>query len=346
MVGLLRELRFLIEYALVWPIVTLARSMSQANADRLIRVLGRLVYYVLANDRRWAYRNLDLVFGDKMSPEEKSRIVRKSFENIVRTRVEIIRWTKEWMAENVFEEGGQESIELRKQLDAEGKGLIFITGHLGNYELIPAYCYTWGFESTVMYRPQDNWRVERLLLGARLEYLPNVVRRSTIGLMTLGYVLRDAGTVGMLVDMNTLDNPVFVDYMGYPAASPPGAAALALSTGARVMLAVAIRQPDGKHRIIFHPPFETIRTGNKKEDIRRNTEQYMQAIESYALAYPDQYNWPHPRWRYRPDGSFWTSDQPVDEQWAERNGSFHTVADDPTPTELVKSRRARGNQAA
>jgi KDO2-lipid IV(A) lauroyltransferase len=221
----------------------------------------------------------------------------------------------------------------------EGKGVILVTAHIGNFEMLPAWGFYGDLPSTVMYRPQNNWRVERLLLGARSAYLPNVVRRSTTGLMTLSYVLRDAGSVGLLVDMNTLDGPVFCDFLGYLAASPPGAAALALATDAPVILALAIRQTDGKHRMIFHPPFTTIRTGNKKRDIQANTQQYMKAIEGYVLAYPEQYNWPHPRWRYRPDGTFWTLEHDSAELAKEQVGGARRPLVDPTPEVLKRAQR-------
>lgn len=333
----LREAQFLLEYLLLWPIVTLARKVGPRTAEWMARMAGRIAYTVLRRDRQWAYKNVELVFGDNLTSFERRAIVRSSFESVARTRVECLRWTREWMVEHVIEEGGDATRELRRQLDAQGKGLIMITAHLGNFELIPAWCHYTGFVNTVMYRPQDNWRVEQLIMGARAEYLPNVVRRSTTGLMTLGYVLREKGNVGLLVDMNTLDNPVFVEFLGFDAASPPGAAALALSTGAPVILAIALRQADGRHRLIFHPPFETIRTGNKKADILANTQQYMSAIEPYVLAYPEQYNWPHPRWRYRPYGSFWTPQMLTSELAKERIAPAATRIEDPSRTPLQRA---------
>lgn len=335
---LLRESQFLLEYLLLWPIVSLARRVGPRGAETMARFAGWVAYIVLRKDRQWAYKNLELVFGENLTQYERRSIVRSSFQSVARTRVECLRWTRQWMIQNVIEEGGDETRELRRKLDAEGKGLIVITAHLGNFELIPAWCHYTGFSSTVMYRPQDNWRVERLIMGARTDYLPNVVRRSTTGLMTLGYVLQEKGSVGLLVDMNTLDNPVFVEFLGFHAASPPGAAALALSTGAPVILAVAVRQKDGRHRIIFHPPFETIRTGNKKADILANTQQYMAAIEPYVQAYPEQYNWPHPRWRYRPYGSFWTPEMLTDELAKERVTPAVTRMEVPNPGALRQDR--------
>src|SRR5262249_27643780 len=113
---------------------------------------------------------------------------------------------------------------------------------------------------------------------------------------------------------------VFVDFLGFAASSPSGVAALALATHSPVILAVSLRQPDGRFRLIFHPPFELIDTGDRQRDLVANTQQYAHAIEAHVLAHPEQYNWPHPRWRKRPDGSLWSLDWPTDQMAAERTG--------------------------
>ena len=68
--------------------------MSEKNARRMTKIIARGAYIILARDRKWAYRNLDLVFGDNLTPEEKRRIVLGSFETIVQTRIDCIRWTE------------------------------------------------------------------------------------------------------------------------------------------------------------------------------------------------------------------------------------------------------------
>jgi lauroyl/myristoyl acyltransferase len=111
-----------------------------------------------------------------------------------------------------------------------------------------------------------------------------------------------------------------VDFLGFAASSSSGAAALALASRCPVILAVSVRQPDGRYRLIFHPPFELIDTGDRQHDLAANTQQYTRAIEAYVLAYPEQYNWPHPRWRKRPDGSCWHLDLPLAQMAAQRSG--------------------------
>lgn len=305
------ETQYLIEYLLLLPIVLLVRWVNEPAALAIARWVGRAAYYVLAHDRKWCLWNLELVYGERLTPFQRERLAKKVFENIARSRVELMRFTPEWMRDHIVEFGGDATRDIVRRQRAQGTGVIVITAHLGNFELIPPHSYHTGFHGPVMYRPLNNWRVEKLMLGARARYLPDIVRRGTFSTVNFLYALREGDGVGMLVDMNTLSSPVFVDVLGIPAASPPGAAALAVTTGAPVILAMAVRQPDGKHHITFHPPFELIRTGNRKRDIELNTQQYMRAIDEYILKYPEQYNWPHPRWRLRPDGSFWTSSTPI-----------------------------------
>jgi KDO2-lipid IV(A) lauroyltransferase len=326
---LLRELQFLLEFLLIWPLVALVRALPEPAARALAIGLARVAYRALWRDRGWALRNLELVFGPNLRPAQRTRLAIRSFEHILLTRVEGLRWSLDRMLAGVIEENGEAARAAQREAAARGVGVIVVSAHLGNFELIPSWIYKDGFRGPVVYRPQDNWRVERLLAGARAEYLlGQALPRGGFTTLSLMYALREGRGVGLLIDINTLDAPVFADFLGFPAASPAGAAALALATGAPVLLAVAVRRPDGRHRLIFHEPFPLIRTGDRRADIAANTQQYHAALEPYILAHPEQYNWPHPRWRRRPDGSFWTLDQPVGRQAAERIGPPRQV----TPT--------------
>jgi KDO2-lipid IV(A) lauroyltransferase len=307
----LLHIQYLAEFAAVWPLVALVRRLSEPTCRRLARALASVAYRLLSHDRRWAHRNLELVFGDSLTAAQRTRIAMKSFEHIVLTRAEALRWSRDWMVSNVIEEGGEHARQAAREAAEKGLGIIMITPHLGNYELIPPWCYHTGWRGPVMYRPQNNPYVEKLLAGARAEYLENrMIPRGPFATLSLMYALRDKQGVGLLIDQNTLDGGVFVEFLGFAAATPPGAAALALATGAPVVPAVAVRRADGRNRLIFHPPFPLIRTGDRKSDIVANTQQYTRAFESWILAYPEQYNWPHPRWRFRPDGGFWRAEQP------------------------------------
>jgi KDO2-lipid IV(A) lauroyltransferase len=317
MLRFLRECRYLAEYLLFLNIYVLIRTLPDRPHRVFVGLFGRLLYRVLGHDRRWCVRNLELIYGDRLSSRERARLARRAFEGVVHTRSELLRWSPEWMAANVTAEGFEHVAEVMRR----GDGLIGITGHLGNYELIPAYGLSQGFPVAWVFRPQDNWRIEAILHRSRQRYLgPHGLPRIANSLLGMWGMLRAGHATCLLIDQNTLDRPLFVDFLGFPAASSAGVAALALATRVPVLLAMCVRQPDGRHHITYHPPFELIDTGNRACDLVANTQGYMTAIERYVLAYPEQYNWPHPRWRYRPDGSFWSLDTPVATMLAERVG--------------------------
>lgn len=317
----LRELQYLAEFLLLWPIVLVIRRLDEERSRRLARGLSRVAYRLFSFDRQWCLKNLELIFGDQMTAAQRTAAAQHVFENNVLTILEALRWTPKWMASQVTEEGGDEARRVIQAAAREGKGFIIISAHLGNFELITACSYYTGEKCTVLYRPHKNWRVNRLLLGARAKYMPHIVPRGPYGLLKLREALRRGEGVGLAIDQvdpSTAASSVFVDYLGYQAATPPGAAILALATGAPVMLAVSLRQPNGRHRITFYPPFPLIRTGNREHDVLANTQQFTKAIEEQVLAHPEQYNWPHARWRFRPDGSRWRWQMPIEKLIAER----------------------------
>ena len=223
----LLEIQYLLEYLLLWPLVALIRRVSEERSRKLAIGLSRVAYRILTFDRRWCLRNLELVFGNNLSPGERTALARKAFENIFLTRVEALRLTPEWMAANVIAEGMEATHAVARKAARGGKGILFISAHLGNFKVVPAHLYYEGFSGSVMYRPQNNWRVERLLAGTRAKYILQTVPRSPFGVMSLMYNLLEGQVVGMLIDINTLEARVFVDFLGFPAASPKGAAALA-----------------------------------------------------------------------------------------------------------------------
>jgi KDO2-lipid IV(A) lauroyltransferase len=117
-------------------------------------------------------------------------------------------------------------------------------------------------------------------------------------------ILKDAGTIGILADQNTMpEEAVFVDFFGKAASTTTGIARVALHTDAAVVPGYAVwDQSLQKYRLRFEPPVELIRTGDPERDILENTQKFTRVLEEIIRKYPDQWIWVHGRWTTQPRG--------------------------------------------
>jgi len=190
-------------------------------------------------------------------------------------------------------------METVLQARARGKGLIAVTGHLGNWELIPVYFSLKGIPVNVIARRLNDPRLDRLVVGYREKRgIRNIDR--DLGARTAFRCLRRGEALGVLIDQDTRVESVFVDFMGRQASTPVGPAALAMRTGAPVVPVATYRDRDGRHIIEVGAPIELAAEGTERELLRENTERLSKAVEKYILCHPEQWVWIHERWKTEP----------------------------------------------
>jgi len=154
-----------------------------------------------------------------------------------------------------------------------------------------------------MARPLDNTRLDALVNRYRsLSGNQPIFKNESARIMLK--VLKDAGTVGILADQNTMPGEgVFVDFFGVPACTTTGIARVALHTDAAVVPGYAVWDEGlQKYRLRFEPPLELIRTGDAERDILENTRRFAKVAEEIIRKYPEQWVWVHARWKTRPKG--------------------------------------------
>jgi KDO2-lipid IV(A) lauroyltransferase len=185
----------------------------------------------------------------------------------------------------------------------QGKGVLYLTGHIGAWELSSFAHALYGFPLHYMARPLDNRKLDTLVnryrsLSGNRPIFKNESARTVLK------VLKDAGTVGILADQNTMpDEGVFVNFFGTPACTTTGLARVALHTGAAVVPGYVFwDEAIKKYRLRFEPPVELIRTGDTDRDILENTRKFTNVLEAIIRKYPDQWVWLHGRWNTRPPG--------------------------------------------
>jgi KDO2-lipid IV(A) lauroyltransferase len=205
-----------------------------------------------------------------------------------RSREEILAW---------IEVEGGEHVE---QANAAGRGVLFVTGHFGNWEL-NAVAHAWRFGPvSVVARPLDNPALDRRLCDARSRSGNQVIYKER-ALARVMKALRDGQGVAILVDQNVQEEDgIFIEFFGRPAASTTVAAALALKTGCAVIPGCAVPLGGGRYRLRYDPPLRWSATGDRDADIARLTQQIASHLEGWIRERPELWLWLHRRWKTQP----------------------------------------------
>jgi len=259
--------------------------------------LGRLFYAIDKSHRTRALDNMKLA---GYSSERAETLTREVFENMGISLFEIMRMP--WLRRADFERGYVtcEGSEVLDKALARGKGIILLTAHLGNWELLSTWCAIMGYEMDVVVREMDNPLVARLMKWLRTCHGHHIVLKNR-AMRRLLKTLAGGGIVAILLDQNVARvEGVFVDFFGHPACTNKGPAMLAAVSGAAV-IPTFISRKNGKHIIRIGPEIKLCHEGDKKTDALENTRRFTAAIEEAIRRNPGQWFWVHRRWKTKPE---------------------------------------------
>jgi KDO2-lipid IV(A) lauroyltransferase len=292
-----------IEYAVARTILSGLGILPRRAAIGVGLAVAQIVSRLPGSLRRTGIRNLEIAFPE-MPEDERLRLLRGSFASLGRLLGEfsqLPRATPETLRELIeYDEVGLAHL---REAERTKRGVIFLTGHLGVWEL---HSFGWSaleYPLSFLVRPLDNPRVEELIESIRTRFGNRAIDKQSAARQALR-VLRQGGTLGILSDLNTQTREgVFVPFFGKLACTTAGIATLALKTDAVVIPTCAVWNKE-RQRYFFHgdPPVELVRTGDQEKDIEVNTARFAAAVERMVRLYPDQWLWIHKRWKTRPPG--------------------------------------------
>ena len=180
---------------------------------------------------------------------------------------------------------------------AKGRGVLALTAHLGNWELMSTAVAMRFGNLAVVVRPLDFKPAEKLMVDLRSRYGTEIIPAHR-GMRHIMRAVRRNKIIGILLDQNVdWYEGAFVDFLGRPACSNKGLALIALKTGAPVVPFFSVRDEVGRYRIMIGEEVPLLRTGDKTKDVEENTALFTKVIESYVRQYPDQWFWFHNRWK-------------------------------------------------
>lgn len=290
-----------LEFAAVWLILKTLGALPQRLAGGLATFIVALLLRARPKLRKIAEFNLRLAFPE-WSDAQRNEVTRKMVRNLGRMAAEFARMpklTKDNVQELVVLDGHENFLAGHER----GKGVLYLTGHIGAWELSSFAHALYGYPLHYMARPLDNNRIDALVNRYRCASGNQPIFKNESA-RTVLKVLKDGGTVGILADQNTMPaEGVFVDFFGKLACATTGIARVALHTGAAVVPGFAYwDETIQKYRLRFEPPVELIRTGDTEKDIFANTQKFAKVLEEIIRKYPDQWVWVHARWKTRPAG--------------------------------------------
>jgi Kdo2-lipid IVA lauroyltransferase/acyltransferase len=297
----LSTMRHKLEYLPLRWLAAVVGALPRPLARAFGISLGLLAYVLHPRLRHVGRRNLDLAFPAR-SAREKKKILRGLYINLGRQLAEFClfpRYTKENVARVAVYEGFQNFAEA----EARGKGVVFLTAHLGGWEVASFAHSLYGHPMNIVMRPLDNPYVDALVDRYRTLHGNRTFPKQDFARGLLS-TLRQGETVGILMDTNmTPPQGAFVDFFGIPACTATGLARVAVHTEAAVVPAFGVWDKHlGKYKICFEPALKLLSTGDDEADALANTALFTKVIETYATKYPDQWLWVHRRWKTRPPG--------------------------------------------
>lgn len=273
---------------------------SQAGPFPVAPWYGKLIYHLLPWRRGVVLDNLRRVFGSVATEAQVRGLAQAYYAHLVHMPLDFCRLRlmstarrQRWVR--------VENMEIPIRAHTQGKGILLLTGHFGNWEVatvagigqFPQYRDLFHFVRRPL-RPQ--WLNDLVTRRFQKSGLGTLAKRGSLD--TLLELLAGGAIIGFILDQHaSRRDGVEVDFLGHPAGTFKSLAVVALNTGAPVVPAACWREPDGQHVLRFEEPIPLIECDDVGEAIRRNTRAYNEALERMLLRHPEQWIWMHKRWK-------------------------------------------------
>ena len=261
-------------------------------------ILAYLSYRLFEKERIKSDKHLQIAFGDKLSAGERDIIIRKMFFNIFWNFIDVVRMPKYYKSQirPLIDVEGMEHFE---KVYNRGKGVIGVTGHIGNFELLAAYSAGEGYKSSAIGRELYDKRLNKLLVN----------NRKTMGVINIDTnesprkimkLLKDGYALGVLIDTDSHRvRSEMIPAFGKLSNTPVGQSIIGLRTGAGFVPMACVR--NGKrYKMIIKPEVTINRTDNFETDVYNITKKCTDVLEEIVMEHKDQWIWMHNRWHTKP----------------------------------------------
>jgi KDO2-lipid IV(A) lauroyltransferase len=274
--------------AIVRALMRLLRALGPDRASALGGAVGRSIGPWLPVSRV-GRENLARAMPE-LDAAARARLLREVWDNLGRIAGEFPHLRT--LAADRTEVVGAEILE---RVAASGRGGIFFTAHLANWEIAPMVVRRLGIALNVIYRAPNNPHLERLIATERGTGSESVIPKGASGARETIRLLQSGRHIGLLLDQKMNDG-IPIPFFGIDAMTPPAAALLALRFGVPLVPGRVERLDGARFRLTILEPIEVVATGDRHADARRTMTAISAEIERWVRADPGRWLWLHRRW--------------------------------------------------
>jgi KDO2-lipid IV(A) lauroyltransferase len=259
---------------------------------------GELGYRLARKHTRVALKNLEVAFGDALTPEERRRITRACWRHYGQITADAAAFHR-LRPEDIGTRIRYEGLEALRAAHAEGKGVLLLSGHFGHWELTAYMQGFLGCPLVMITKPMDNPKVEALLAGLRSGSGNTIVAKADAVRAALKALSSGLG-VAVMIDQDARASGIFVPFFGRPSSTISTVGTLHLRTGAAVVATFSFPEADGGWRITYQRLTFPGLTGQREQDVWRITAETTALLEARIRERPELWLWMHRRWKTPP----------------------------------------------
>ena len=266
---------------------------------KLMRGISWFAYTVSKKHQNIIHTNLDIAFDNSLTKKEKKSYGIASFMNLLDTTLGIIsrdKMPKDELLKNITFEGEK----IVKKYQDEGKKIIFITGHQGNWELLSqAIAVKFNLTMVGVGRELDSKLMDKILKKNRERFNVEMVYKKG----AMKGCIRALGknkSIGILVDQSIrVDQSIEVNFFNHPATHTPLASILSRKFEIDLVPAFISTDDYINYHIKIYEPIKTLKIENQEDDLKHLTQAQADAMEIAIKAHPKEWFWMHKRWKNR-----------------------------------------------
>lgn len=290
-----------VQYAALSALVVIIKPLPLNFCMMIGRCFAYARYLFDRKRRAIAEENLRKAYGTDLSDIQRRKIIRSNYLHLASVGIDFIKLPQLVNGNNWRKYFEVEGLEFAREALEQEKGIIFVSGHLGSWEVLGCamkYLFHQPVHSIAkhMENPFSDRFVTKLRenSGQKIIFTENASRE-------ILRALKSNQLLGILIDQNVRENNIIVDFFGQKAATTRSVATLSLKTGAPVIMLFA-RRVDRRYRfkVTLSKPIQIEKTENQEKDIFNLTQKCTSIIESRIREHPHEWIWIHNRWKTRP----------------------------------------------